>query len=165
MKTNRGKTFEKNVKDALIKAGYYTLRLQDSMGGFAGVNNPCDFIAFKSPQFWMIECKAIRGGTLNFKAHIRPNQEEGMYNAFMSHNDIYAGFLVWFMDYDIIKFYPIHELKKAKEKNIKSFTYLDTYGYNVPAQKLRVNLIPNFANGIFEYRAADLYKFIKEEEK
>ncbi len=161
MKTNRGKDFEKNVKTALGAEGYFVLRLQDSMGGFAGVNNPCDFIAYKSPMFLMLECKAIRGGTLNFKSHIRPNQENGMYKAFMEHNGIYAGFLVWYLDYDIIKFYPIHELKEAKQNGELSFSAKDTqFGFDIPVKKLRVNLIPSFKGQDFAlaFVTANLYK-------
>ena len=145
MKTNRGKQFEKNVKAALIEQGYFALRLQDSMGGFAGVNNPCDFIAYKIPYFIMLECKAIHGRTLNFNSQIRPNQERGMYDASMNHPGIYAGFLVWFIDYDKIKFYPIYHLIEAKKAGKLSFNCDDQdYGYQLLANKLRVNMIPNF---------------------
>ena len=161
MKAQRGKDFEKNVRSGLAASNYYVVRLQDSMGGFAGVNNPCDFIAFKLPQFLMIECKAIHGNTLNFKTHIRPNQQNGMYKAFMEHSGIYAGFLVWYIDHDIIKFYPIHELIEAKQAGELSFSANDTqFGFDIPAKKLRVNLIPSFGGQDFEsaFVTANLYK-------
>lgn len=161
MKTNRGKDFEKNVKTGLAVDDYYVVRLQDSMGGFAGINNPCDFIAFRSPMLLMLECKAIHGNTLNFKTHIRPNQERGMYKAFMEHNCVYAGFLVWYIDHDKIKFYPIHELVDAKANGEASFSVKDTqFGFDMPARKLRVNLIPSFKGKDFEmsFITANLYK-------
>lgn len=165
MKTNRGKDFEKNVKKALLASGYYVLRLQDSMGGFAGVNNPCDFIAYKSPMMLMIECKAIRGNTLNFKANIRPNQEVGMYKAFMGNDGIYAGFLVWYIDHDLIKFYPIHELQEARENGEVSFSAKDTqFGFDMESHKLKVNLIPSFTSKDFamSFVTANLYKHKQE---
>ena len=161
MKTNRGKGFEKTVKKGLEDCGYYVLRLQDSMGGFAGVSNPCDFIAYKSPMMLMLECKAIHGSTLNFKSHIRPNQEAGMYKAFMEHRGVYGGFLVWYIDYDLIKFYPIHELIEAKTSGDVSFSVKDSEaGFDIPAHKLRVNLVPRFNGQDFAmaFVTANLYK-------
>lgn len=161
MKTNRGKSFEKNVKEALDKQGYFVLRLQDSMGGFAGVNNPCDFIAYRYPVMFMLECKAVHGKTLNFKSHIRPNQENGMYKAFMGNKGIYAGFLVWYIDYDKIKFYPVHDLVEAKANGECSFSVTDSqFGFEVLSHKLRVNLIPCFTGEDFEssFITADIYR-------
>lgn len=161
MKTNRGKDFERSVKAGLAVDGYYVIRLQDSMGGFSGVNNPCDFIAFRSPMLLMLECKAIHGNTLNFKTHIRPNQERGMYKAFMENNSVYGGFLVWYIDHDKIKFYPIHELVDAKANGELSFSVRDSqFGFDMPAKKLRVNLMPSFKGQDFAmaFVTANLYK-------
>lgn len=81
MKQNRGKQFERIVKESLEEAEYYVLRLQDSMGGFAGVSNPCDFIAYQWPIMYLVECKAIHGKSINLKSNIRPNQISGMIKA------------------------------------------------------------------------------------
>ena len=143
MKTNRGKQFEKVVKEQMQKAGFYILRLQDSMGGYAGVNNPCDFMAYKYPVLHLIECKAVHGKFLNFKSHISKNQIVGMSEA-VKHDGVYAEFIVWFIDYDKIVAFTPYSILKAIKDGEKSFHYDSSCGAVIPSIKKRVMLYPDF---------------------
>lgn len=142
MKTNRGKQFEDVIRKALKRDDFFVHRLQDSMGAFAGVSNPCDFIAFKTPYLYMLECKAVSGNTLNISANLRPNQIDGMYRAFFEHENVVAGFLVWFVDKDIVRFIPAYMVGDAQLAGKKSFTAED--GYPIKAIKKRVLVDPSF---------------------
>ena len=145
MKQNRGKQFEKVAREQLEKAGYFVIRLQDPMGGFAGVSNPCDLVAYNGLSLYLIECKAVHGKTLNFKSHIRPNQLNGMCTALEKQENIYAGFLVWFIDYDRIIYISAKSIEHARATGIKSM-YADTAaGLEIPATKKRVLLVPDFS--------------------
>lgn len=146
MKQNRGKQFEKVAREQLEKAGYFVIRLQDPMGGFAGVSNPCDLVAYNGRALYLIECKAVHGKALNFNSHIRPNQLNGMCAALEKQENIYAGFLVWFIDYDRIIYISAQPVRDAKKSGVKSM-YADTVaGLEVPATKKRVLLVPDFSN-------------------
>lgn len=142
MKVNRGKQFEDVTRKALIRDGFFVQRLQDSMGAFAGVSNPCDFIAFKTPNLYLLECKATSGNTLNIASNLRPNQIQGMYHAFFEHENVVAGFLVWFVDKDIVRFIPAYMVGDAQLDGKKSFTADD--GYSVRIIKKRVLVEPYF---------------------
>lgn len=146
MKQNRGKQFEKVAREQLEKAGYFVLRLQDPMGGFAGVSNPCDLVAYNGFALYLIECKAVHGKALNFKSHIRPNQLSGMCAALEKQENIYAGFLIWFIDYDRIIYISAKSVEHARAIGVKSI-YADTAaGLEIPATKKRVLLVPDFSN-------------------
>lgn len=143
MKQNRGKQFEKIVKEQMQKAGFFIMRLQDSMGGYAGVNNPCDFLAYKKPLLNLVECKAIHGKFLNFKSHISKNQILGMSEA-AKNEGVYAEFIVWFIDYDRIVAFTSYSILNAIKGGEKSFHYESSCGANIPFTKKRVMLYPNF---------------------
>lgn len=146
MKQNRGKQFEKVSREQLEKAGYFVLRLQDPMGGFAGVSNSCDLVAYNGDVLYLIECKAVHGKALNFKSHIRPNQLNGMCAALEKQDNIRAGFLIWFIDYDRIIYISAKVIERAQINGVKS-VYADTAaGTEIPATKKRVLLVPDFSN-------------------
>ena len=78
MAINRGKDFEKVIKEAFEKVpGVSIDRLHDQMNGFAGSANISDFIMYKYPHEYYIECKSVHGNTLPF-SNISKNQWNGM---------------------------------------------------------------------------------------
>lgn len=131
-KTNRGKVFEDIVKECLEKDPYtYALRLYDPQGGYAGVANPCDHIAFRelNSKFYMIECKSLHGNTLSIFGNdpkkkygkISNTQWEEMSRA--SHYNVVAGVMVWWIDADVTKFIPIQALERIRNSGAKSIRY------------------------------------------
>ena len=130
MSVNRGKDFEGNVKDAVESlADVYILRLYDPQGGYVGVANPCDFICYKRPQMYMIECKSVHKNLLPIYGtdpkkkygNVSNTQWEGMLEATKS--GVVAGVLCWWIDKDITKFLPIQELEAYRNSGAKSIRY------------------------------------------
>lgn len=122
MSISRGKRFEKEVQGFLQEAGYSVIRLYDTMMGYAGVSNPCDFVAYKKPNIIYMECKSTYNGILNFKSDIRESQWEGL----TKRKDVdgaVCGFLVWFVSLDKTLFVPIQTMLELREQGYKS---LDT---------------------------------------
>lgn len=132
-KTNYGKAFEENIRDAFWRIEDVSVtRLLDPQAGYAGVRNVCDFIVYKYPTQFFIECKSCRGNTLS----ISSNDPKKMYGAITNRQwigmleqsavrGVVAGVMVWFIDHDITAFIPIQKLeyyrtvKGCKSINVK----------------------------------------------
>ena len=65
MSTNRGKDFENIVRSSISNLGIDITRLYDSTSGYISIHTTCDFIAYKYPTIYYIECKSIDGNTLS----------------------------------------------------------------------------------------------------
>lgn len=118
MAISKGKKFEKIVQEAL--AEWSPIRLYDTMNGFRGVANPCDFIAYNFPCMYHLECKSTYDGTLNFSSI-----SETQYEAATSRDEIkgiVAGFIVWFISLNQIVYIPGKTIKALKEKGYKSIS-------------------------------------------
>lgn len=120
MPKSKGKEFEGIVKAAAVQAGFATLRLYDTTNGFAGVNNPCDFVIYKRPYNYYIECKSTQTGTLNFAA-IRENQWEKL-GKLKNFDGAVCGFLIWFIKNQQVIFVPYDTAAKLRAKGHKSLS-------------------------------------------
>lgn len=119
MAVNRGKDFETQIRTDLLKVPNTSVyRLQDTMGGFKGASNICDFIVYKYPIQLFLECKTHYGNTLPFSC-ITKNQWDGMLKQ-SKIRGVQAGVLVWFMDHDATYFIPISVLQRLKNEGSKS---------------------------------------------
>ena len=142
MAENRGKKFEAIIRDSFNAVpNTNVVRLHDQTNGFKGSTNPCDFIVYKYPYQYMIECKSVHGNTLPF-SNITDNQRRGMLEASEVYG-IVAGVICWWVDKDITKFIPIQLIQKMKDKGGKSIRYdiLCSSGYStieIPGRKKRV---------------------------
>lgn len=132
MKTNRGKDFEGEVQSAIERQGDVSiLRLYDPQGGQVGVANPCDFIVFKRPQEYWLECKSTHENTLSI--YTAPNPKNKKYGAFSNKQwegmleatkyKVVAGAVVWWIEHDVTKFIPIQELERIRNTGAKSIRY------------------------------------------
>lgn len=146
---SRGKQFEdrfrKNWSDTVPDSLCY--RLYDTMGGFKAVSNVGDFICYKVPNVYLIDCKSIQGNTLPFS-------DLRQYDQMLEYKDItgvYAGFIVWFVDHDKVLWIPIQTMEKIKSEGLKSYNIrkmLDDPGYfalNIPSVKLRTFMNSNYS--------------------
>ena len=67
MAVNRGKQFEAKFKEDFLKIPNSTIdRLYDSVSGYKSVSNISDFIAYRYPFCFYIECKSHEGNTFPF---------------------------------------------------------------------------------------------------
>lgn len=158
-RVNRGKQFEGQIESALHAVeDTAVIRLYDPQGGYAGVSNICDFIAYHYPTQFILECKSCYGNTLSIHSNSPKNlygaisntQWTGMLDA-SAVDGVTAGVLVWFIDHDVTLFYPIQTLQSFRLSGKKSVNIRTDreFGIEIPGTKKRI---------LFEY---DLEKFIK----
>lgn len=110
---NLGKSFEQKFKKDWLKTfpKSFLLRLPDNQSGYYNSSNPCDFLAYNDPKFFMIECKSIHGNTLPF-SNITQYDKLISYSG-LSKNMI-IGVLIWWIDLDKLGWVPIESIKKMK---------------------------------------------------
>ena len=129
---NRGKGLEGCVQSSIEPLEHtYIMRINDNMGGYSGVCGACDFVVFKRPQFYMLECKSTHANTLSI--YTAPNPKNKKYGAFSNtqwegmldatKKGVVAGGLVWWIDHDVTKFIPIQELEILRKAGAKSIRY------------------------------------------
>lgn len=130
MAVNRGKEFESIVKESIQGlSDVYILRLYDPQGGYLSVSNPCDFVAYKRPQMYMLECKERKGNLLSISSpnpkkkygDISNTQWEGMLSA--TRFGVVTGVLCWWIDKDVTKFLPMQELEDYRNAGNKSIRF------------------------------------------
>ena len=114
MAENLGKKFETEIRNACEKMhGVYCLRLIDPQAGYYGVKNPCDFIVYKYPLVYLIECKSVHAKSLPFH-NISAYQWSSLLNASYI-KGVVAGIMCWFVDDDSTMFLPIQYLANVKQ--------------------------------------------------
>ena len=131
MAQNRGKQFEEVVKKAFLKIPDVSIdRLHDQMNGYLGSSNIADFIVYKKPYEYYIECKSVHGNTLSIcgndpkhkYGNITNKQWEGLLEK-SKIKGVIAGVLCWWVDKDVTKFIPIQTLVQLRQTEMKSVRY------------------------------------------
>ena len=131
-RVNRGKDFEGQVQAGFeMIPGVSIDRLPDPMAGYAGVRNICDFIVFKSPTQYYVECKSCYGNTMSIYSNnpkqpygnITKNQWEGLLEK-SKIPGVRAGVLVWFIDHDLTYWIDIRILQKHRDEGHKSISFI-----------------------------------------
>lgn len=106
MNQNRGKQFEEVIKKSFEKIPNVSVdRLHDQTTGYLGSKNICDFIVYKKPYEYYIECKSIHGNTFPL-SNITDNQFNGLLEK-SKIKGVSAGVIVWWVDKDVTRFIPI----------------------------------------------------------
>lgn len=122
LSNNRGKQFENIIKESFLKVPNVSIdRLHDQTAGFKGIAGICDFIVYKEPYEYYIECKSVHGVSLPFS-----NITETQWNGLLEKSKIegvFAGIICWWIDKDVTKFIPIQSLQWNKENGYKSLRY------------------------------------------
>lgn len=131
MAVNRGKKFEEVVREAFLCVPEVSVdRLHDQTNGFKGSQNICDFIVYKKPHEYYIECKSVHGNTLSIHGNdpkhkygnITNKQWEGLLQK-SKIKGVYAGILCWWVDKDVTKFIPIQVLQENRDAGFNSIRY------------------------------------------
>lgn len=154
-RTNRGKQFEDVIKKAFLSVPNVSVdRLHDQMTGFRMTSaNISDFIVYKKPYEYYIECKSVHGASLPM-SNITENQFHGLLEK-SEIDGVFAGIMCWFIDKDVTYFMPIKQLAYDIGLTKKSINYKECWelGYiKIKGKKKRV---------FFEY---DMEQFFKEME-
>ena len=138
---NRGKQFETVFAEQWQQQfpKKFFLRLYDTTNGYLGVANPCDFLAMPHNLLFMIECKSHEGASIPFKALPQ-------YDRLLKYKDmenVRAGFLIWFLDKDVIIWVPIDVAEKVYESGRKSIPY------DITEQDERAFIVPSVKKKVF----------------
>lgn len=142
MAVNRGKQFEAKVAEDLAKVSDFSVeRLPDQMSGYRGSKNTCDYLCYKYPHFYYIECKTTNENTFPLSALTQ-------YDALLARKGrkgVRSGVLLWFVKHDTVVYVPIATFEQIKNDGLKSVNIKmlndDTYRLIVvPSIKKRVFL-------------------------
>lgn len=172
MAENRGKKFERFVRASFETVpGVSIDRLPDQTNGFKGGSNISDFIVYKKPYQYYIECKSIHGNTLsiygNDPEHRYGNITNKQWEGLLKKSRIpgvMAGIICWWIDKDVTVFIPIELLTIMREvKGFKSIRY-DIDGLMITWNGTRrpIQLAGRKKRVFFEY---DMKQFLTEAEK
>jgi len=122
MGVSRGKQFEQVIRESFEKVPNVSIdRLHDQTNGFRGSQNICDFIVYKEPYEYYIECKSVHGASLPFS-----NITETQWNGLLQKSQIegvFAGVICWWINKDVTKFIPIQILAWLDMAGYKSIRY------------------------------------------
>ena len=132
MAVNRGKKFEDVIRESFEKVpGVSIDRLHDQTTKFKGTSaNICDFIVYREPYEYYIECKSVHGNTLSIHSNdpkhkygnISNTQWEGLLEKSQIEG-VTAGIICWWIDKDVTLFLPIQILNQFKRVGNKSVRY------------------------------------------
>lgn len=151
MTVNRGKKFEQVIQKAFEKVPNVSVdRLHDQTNGFKGSQNICDFIVYREPYEYYIECKSVHGASLPF-SNITDTQWNGLLEK-SKIEGVFAGVICWWIDKNVTKFIPIESLSWLELSGYKSIRYdIDNvYTIEIKGKKKRV---------FFDY---DMEEFLNE---
>ena len=160
MAQSRGKQFESIIREAFASVhGVSIDRLLDPMAGYAGVRNICDFIVYKYPYEYYIECKTVHGNTLPF-SNITENQWQGLL-AKSEIGGVFAGVICWWVDHDETLWLDIRLLEQLRRLGYKSVNYYASWVEEdiEHVQDLWTRLKANKKRVFFEY---DMKSFLEE---
>ena len=136
---NRGKQFEAQIKKAFLEVPETSVcRLQDTMNGFRGSANICDFIVYHYPVQLFIECKSCHGNRLPL-SNISNTQWRGL----LEQNKIRgvrAGYMIWWIDKDVTMFIPASAMQMYEDDGNKSVPYKNFpySSYIIPGKKRQI---------------------------
>lgn len=140
MGVNRGKQFESKIRETFEKIPGVSLeRLYDSTNGFKGVHTVSDFILYRYPFQYYIECKSCYGKTLYWK-NITDNQYRGLIKK-DNIPGVFGGFMIWFIDYDMTIFIRASVVKSLRDSGLSGINIIKLHPeqYTIlPGQKKRV---------------------------
>lgn len=119
---NLGKKFEDKFKADFSKLPGVSLdRLYDPTGGYSGVRNISDFIAYVFPNEYYVECKSCHGNTWNFSNYTQYEKQLGKIGI----KGVRVGVVLWMIDHDKVVYLPTKTVKQMKEDAKKSFNIKD----------------------------------------
>lgn len=135
MAVNRGKKFEDVIEKAFSNLlDVSIVRLHDQTTGYLGSSNHCDFIVYKKPYEYHIECKSVHGNTLSIYSIPKPDKNGVLHGFYGNITDkqwegllekskikgVVAGIICWWIDKDLTYFIPIQLLEWAYTEGFKS---------------------------------------------
>ena len=158
---SRGKKYEAEFKKNWAKfvSDSFCYRLYDVTMGYSGISGVSDFICYKFPIIFLIDCKSHSGNTVSFS-------DFSQYDKMLEYKDVtglVAGTMIWFADHDKEVWVPIQTWEQIKNEGKKSFNIkrLNDSSYEcfeLPSKKKRVFLETDYMYLINYYKEKYGYK-------
>lgn len=145
MSIDYGKKFEERFKlDWVNSTGGAIVRLYDNTSGYLSISNISDYICYKYPNLFFIECKSHKGASIPFTAI-------SQYDKLLSFSNIKgirSGVVLWLYEKDIVLYIPVKTIKLLKDSGEKSVGIRHLKDYDIieiPSKKLRVFMESNYS--------------------
>lgn len=136
--SNYGKAFEdKFKKDFGLLEGSSIDRLYDTMNGYKSIKQISDFIGYKYPFIFYLECKSHKGASIplsNITQYDNLKKKVGI-------PGVRSGVVLWLYEKDKVFYVPTSTITKLKQDGEKSVGLRHIGKYRiieVPSVKLRV---------------------------
>lgn len=126
MAYNLGKAFEQKFKENFLATvpNSSVDRLYDPVGGYKAITNICDFICYKEPNIFYIECKSHKGNTFPFSCL---TQYEKLLSK-IGIPGVRVGVILWMIEKDVVVYLPLSTIRQMKDDGKKSFNvYTDLF--------------------------------------
>lgn len=148
MAENLGKKFENVIESAFRKVEVVSIdRIHDQTTGFkSSSTNIADFVVYRKPYEYYIECKSVHGNTLSIYSNPKPDKQgvlhgfygnitDAQWNGLLEKSKIdgvHAGIICWWVDKDVTMYIPIDTLVLYRDyKNKKSIRYDESFDFYV----------------------------------
>ena len=148
MSVNRGKQFESKFKEDWVRTVPESSidRIYDVVSGKKTISNISDFVGYKYPNIFYLECKSTAENTFNFA---KLTQYDKLVKK-VGIKGVRAGVIIWFIKHDRVIYVPIKTITKMKEDGLKSVNIreIDATEYrffNIPSTTLRVFLESDYS--------------------
>lgn len=135
---NSGKLFEKDFKES-FPPNISIDRLYDTMGGFAGIKNICDFIVYQYPYEYYFELKSYEAKSIPLSAISKAQYEGLLKKSYLP--GVMPGVIFDYRDKDPHNneayFIPIWRVKLFKDEATRksiSIEYARKYGNLLPGR-------------------------------
>lgn len=181
MPVNRGKQFEKKIRDAFEKVpGVSIDRVTDQTTKYLGSTNICDYIVYKKPYEYYIECKSVHGNTLSIYSIPKPDKKGVLHGFYGNISDaqwtgllekskiegVVAGVICWWIQKDITLFIPIQILEAERLEGKKSikFDYENQFLGYYPSSELEIKTIKILGEKkrvYFDYDMEDFFNKVR----
>ena len=126
---NYGKKFEEIIEDSFRKVdGVDIQRLYDATSGFIGVRNPSDYIVYRYPYQYYIECKCTWDNTFH-KDYI--TQLPDLLKKSKTPG-VVAGVIIWFIKHDYTAFIEAKSLDSHFTSGKKSINIKELLDESLP---------------------------------
>ena len=115
-----GKKFENKFKEDFLKTIPNSTidRLYDTTNGYFGNKNVCDYIGFKAPNIFYLECKTIKGKSFplsNLSQYDKLTYKVGI-------EGVRVGVVIWYYEQDKVVYVPISTITQMKKDDFKSIS-------------------------------------------
>lgn len=123
MAKSTGKRFEEIIGKAFEKLpGVSVDRIPDQTMHYKDRKNVSDFIVYRYPHLYYIECKTVHGTRLPFS---NITQMAALYDKKAFIPGVQAGVICWWVDKDVTRWLPIEELEVKRCRGKKSIRFDD----------------------------------------